>query len=75
MGTATDGRVLLAASGLQLFITRDGTAELGSRQRQQLARRDYQRVVLHPHDNRWVAPSRPRALPRPHPHTPSRGRS
>ncbi|KAJ2946775.1 hypothetical protein O0L34_g12839 [Tuta absoluta] len=39
-------------SGLQLFITRDGTAELGSRQRQQLARRDYQRVVLHPHDNR-----------------------
>ncbi|CAG4927761.1 unnamed protein product [Colias eurytheme] len=36
-------------SGLQLFITRDGTAELGSRQRQQLARRDYQRVVLHPH--------------------------
>ncbi|KAG6439301.1 hypothetical protein O3G_MSEX000657, partial [Manduca sexta] len=38
-------------SGLQLFITRDGTAELGSRQRQQLARRDYQRVVLHPHDN------------------------
>lgn len=39
-------------SGLQLFISRDGTAELGSRQRQQLARRDYQRVVLHPHDNR-----------------------
>ncbi|KAJ8734441.1 hypothetical protein PYW08_013691 [Mythimna loreyi] len=39
-------------SGLQLFITRDGTAELGTRQRQQLARRDYQRVVLHPHDNR-----------------------
>ncbi|KAF9412677.1 hypothetical protein HW555_008885 [Spodoptera exigua] len=38
-------------SGLQLFISRDGTAELGSRQRQQLARRDYQRVVLHPHDN------------------------
>ncbi|KAJ8734394.1 hypothetical protein PYW07_014945 [Mythimna separata] len=38
-------------SGLQLFITRDGTAELGTRQRQQLARRDYQRVVLHPHDN------------------------
>ncbi|XP_050663626.1 protein FAM102B isoform X2 [Leptidea sinapis] len=36
-------------SGLQLFIGRDGTAELGSRQRQQLARRDYQRVVLHPH--------------------------
>ncbi|XP_050357370.1 uncharacterized protein LOC126778048 isoform X2 [Nymphalis io] len=39
-------------SGLQLYITRDGTAELGSRRRQQLARRDYQRVVLHPHDNR-----------------------
>ncbi|KAJ0180847.1 hypothetical protein K1T71_002932 [Dendrolimus kikuchii] len=39
-------------SGLQLFITRDGQAELGSRQRQQMARRDYQRVVLHPHDNR-----------------------
>ncbi|CAB3259350.1 unnamed protein product [Arctia plantaginis] len=40
-------------SGLQLYITRDGTAELGTRQRQQqLARRDYQRVVLHPHDNR-----------------------
>ncbi|XP_049887944.1 protein FAM102A isoform X2 [Pectinophora gossypiella] len=39
-------------SGLQLFITRDGTAELGSRQRQQTARRDYQRVVLQPHDNR-----------------------
>ncbi|CAH2100472.1 unnamed protein product [Euphydryas editha] len=38
-------------SGLQLYITRDGTAELGSRRRQQLARRDYQRVVLHPHDN------------------------
>ncbi|XP_045531793.1 protein FAM102B isoform X4 [Pieris brassicae] len=42
-------------SGLQLFITPEGTAELGSRQRaRQLARRDYQRVVLHPH-------------PRPHP--------
>ncbi|XP_061383124.1 uncharacterized protein LOC116776377 isoform X3 [Danaus plexippus] len=39
-------------SGLQLYITRDGTAELGSRRRQQLARSDYQRVVLHPHDNR-----------------------
>ncbi|XP_053601976.1 early estrogen-induced gene 1 protein isoform X4 [Plodia interpunctella] len=39
-------------SGLQLFISRDGTAELGSRQRQQLTARDYQRVVLHPHDNR-----------------------
>ncbi|KAL0896196.1 hypothetical protein ABMA27_012139 [Loxostege sticticalis] len=39
-------------SGLQLFISRDGTAELGSRQHKQLARRDYQRVVLHPHDNR-----------------------
>lgn len=47
----SDG-ALVAASGLQLFITRDGTAELGSRQRQQLARRDYQRVVLHPHDDR-----------------------
>ncbi|GBP77413.1 hypothetical protein EVAR_24130_1 [Eumeta japonica] len=42
-------------SGLQLFIARDGTAELGTRQaRQQLARRDLQRVVVqpHPHDNR-----------------------
>ncbi|XP_023942735.2 uncharacterized protein LOC112049170 [Bicyclus anynana] len=39
-------------SGLQLYIARDGTAELGSRRRQQMARRDYQRVVLHPHDNR-----------------------
>lgn len=46
---------VVAASGLQLFISRDGTAELGSRQRQQLARRDYQRVVLHPHDNRYTA--------------------
>ncbi|CAK1548009.1 unnamed protein product [Leptosia nina] len=37
-------------SGLQLFITPEGTAELGSRQRsRQLPRRDYQRVVLHPH--------------------------
>lgn len=45
---------VVAASGLQLYITRDGTAELGTRQRQQqLARRDYQRVVLHPHDNRY----------------------
>lgn len=40
------------SSGLQLYISRDGTAELGSRPRQQLARRDLQRVVLHPHDNR-----------------------
>lgn len=48
------GLLLVAASGLQLFISRDGTAELGSRQRQQLARRDYQRVVLHPHDDRCV---------------------
>ncbi|XP_072935394.1 uncharacterized protein [Epargyreus clarus] len=39
-------------SGLQLFISRDGTAELGSRPRAPLARPDYQRVVLHPHDNR-----------------------
>uniref|UniRef100_A0A2A4K219 C2 NT-type domain-containing protein n=1 Tax=Heliothis virescens TaxID=7102 RepID=A0A2A4K219_HELVI len=55
-------------SGLQLFITRDGTAELGSRQRQQLARRDYQRVVLHPHDNRCgrpLAPARPLPAARP----------
>ncbi|XP_046972602.1 uncharacterized protein LOC124539288 isoform X2 [Vanessa cardui] len=46
-------------SGLQLYITRDGTAELGSRRRQQLARRDYQRVVLHPHDNRCAPRERP----------------
>lgn len=46
-----------AASGLQLFITRDGTAELGTRPRAPLARRDLQRVVLHPHDNR-CAPGR-----------------
>ncbi|XP_073953763.1 uncharacterized protein isoform X6 [Choristoneura fumiferana] len=39
-------------SGLQLFIARDGTAELGSRQRQ-AQRPDYQRVVVHPaHDHR-----------------------
>ncbi|XP_059051387.1 uncharacterized protein LOC131846165 [Achroia grisella] len=42
------------SSGLQLYIGRDGTAELGSRPRQQLARRDLQRVVLHPHDNRYT---------------------
>ncbi|XP_041973680.1 protein FAM102A isoform X2 [Aricia agestis] len=39
-------------SGLQLYIARDGTAELGSRQRTHAARRDYQRVVLQPTDNR-----------------------
>lgn len=52
-----DWYVCVAASGLQLYISRDGTAELGSRRRQQLARRDYQRVVLHPHDNRSVLQS------------------
>ncbi|XP_048005990.1 protein FAM102A isoform X2 [Leguminivora glycinivorella] len=38
-------------SGLQLFIARDGTAELGSRQRTE-RRPDYQRVVIHPHERR-----------------------
>ncbi|XP_028029726.1 uncharacterized protein LOC114242671 [Bombyx mandarina] len=38
-------------SGLQLFIARDGTAELGTRQRQQ-QRAHYQRVVLQPADHR-----------------------
>lgn len=40
------------SSGLQLYISRDGTAELGSRQAGLPARRDYQRVVLLPADNR-----------------------
>ncbi|XP_048481973.1 protein FAM102A [Plutella xylostella] len=41
-------------SGLQLFITRDGTAELGSRQRVPAARPDRQRVrvVLQPREHR-----------------------
>lgn len=39
-------------SGLQLFITRDGTAELGSRRPQ--PRRDLQRVVLQPRDDRYT---------------------
>ncbi|CAH0722109.1 unnamed protein product, partial [Brenthis ino] len=61
-------------SGLQLYITRDGTAELGSRRRA-APRRDCQRVVLHPlhplphphplHDHRLVCKARARPPPPP----------